>query len=134
MYNVGNEDAFPPQVFTFGFCAYLRKSIQGYNRLFQALTILIMYSCVCAKPPQSCPTLIPWTIAQQAPCPLYSSGKNPGVGCHLLLQGIFPSQGWNIGLQHCRQMLYHLSQSTDITLPKGPYSQSYGFSSSYVQM
>ena len=36
-------------------------------------------------------------------------GKNSGVGCHFLLQGIFPTQGSNSGLLHCRQMLYHLS-------------------------
>ena len=36
-------------------------------------------------------------------------GKSTGVGCHFLLQGIFPSQGSNPGLPHCRQMLYHLS-------------------------
>ena len=90
---------------------------------------------LCVVVAQLCSTLRdPWTVAHRLLCPWNSSGKNPGVGCHLLLQGIFPSQGWNIGLQHCRQMLYHLSQSTDITLPKGPYSQSYGFSSSYVQM
>ena len=38
-----------------------------------------------------------------------SPGKNPGVGCHALLQGTFPSQGSNPGLPHCRQILYHLS-------------------------
>ena len=38
-----------------------------------------------------------------------SSGKNTGVGCHALLQGIFPNQGSNPGLLHCRQILYHLS-------------------------
>ena len=38
-----------------------------------------------------------------------SPGKNPGVGCHALLQGIFPTQGVNPDLQHCRQILYHLS-------------------------
>lgn len=27
LYNVGNEDAFPPQVFTFGFCAYSRNRL-----------------------------------------------------------------------------------------------------------
>ena len=32
-----------------------------------------------------------------------------GVGCHFLLQGIFPIQGSNPGLPHCRQMLYRLS-------------------------
>ena len=31
------------------------------------------------------------------------------MGCHFLLQGIFPTQGSNSGLPHCRQMLYHLS-------------------------
>ena len=38
-----------------------------------------------------------------------SPGKNTGVGCHVLLQGIFPTQGLNPGLLHCRQILYHLS-------------------------
>ena len=38
-----------------------------------------------------------------------SLGKNTGVGCHALLQGIFPTQGWNPGLLHCRQILYCLS-------------------------
>ena len=38
-----------------------------------------------------------------------SPGKNTGVGCHALLQGIFPIQGSNPGLPHCRWILYHLS-------------------------
>ena len=38
------------------------------------------------------------------------SGKNGGVGCHALLQGIFPTQGSNPGLPHCRQILYCLSR------------------------
>ena len=42
-------------------------------------------------------------------CPWDSPGKNTGVGCHFLLQGIFPTQGSNLGLPHCRQMLYLLS-------------------------
>ena len=37
-------------------------------------------------------------------------GKNTGVGCHLLLQGIFLTQGTNLGLPHCRQILDLLSQ------------------------
>ena len=37
-----------------------------------------------------------------------SPGKNTGVGCHALLQGIFPTQGSNPGLLHCRWILYHL--------------------------
>ena len=31
------------------------------------------------------------------------------MGCHFLFQGIFPTQGLNPGLLHCRQMLYRLS-------------------------
>ena len=38
-----------------------------------------------------------------------SPGKNTGVGCHALLQGIFPTQGSNSGLLHCRWILYKLS-------------------------
>ena len=33
-----------------------------------------------------------------------------GVGSHFLLQGIFPTQGSNLRLQHCRQLLYQLTQ------------------------
>ena len=36
-------------------------------------------------------------------------GKNTGVDCHFLLQRIFPTRRLNLGLPHCRQMLYHLS-------------------------
>ena len=38
-----------------------------------------------------------------------SPGKNTGVGFHVLLQGIFPTQGSNPGLPHCRRILYCLS-------------------------
>ena len=42
--------------------------------------------------------------------PWNSSGQNTGVGSHSLLQGIFPTQGSNPGLPHCRQILYQLSR------------------------
>ena len=38
-----------------------------------------------------------------------SPGKNTGVDCHSLLQGIFLTQGSNPGLPHYRWILYHLS-------------------------
>ena len=40
---------------------------------------------------------------------LDSAGKHTGVGCHSLLQGIFPTQGLTPGLLHGRQILYCLS-------------------------
>ena len=42
-------------------------------------------------------------------CPWDSPGKNIGVGCHFLLQGIFLTQESNPGLLHCRQILYQVS-------------------------
>ena len=51
----------------------------------------------------------PWTVAYQVPHPWDFPGKSTGVGCHFLLQRIFPTQGLNPGLPHCRQMLYRLS-------------------------
>ena len=54
----------------------------------------------------------PRTAAYQAPPSMGFSGKSTGVGCHFLFQRIFPIQGSNPGLPHCRQLhcrLYHLS-------------------------
>ena len=47
----------------------------------------------------------PWTIYS----PWNSPGRNTGVGSLSLLQGIFPTQGLNPGLPHCRRILYQLS-------------------------
>ena len=41
--------------------------------------------------------------------PWNSPGQSTGVGSLSLLQGIFPTQGSNPGLPHCRQILYQLS-------------------------
>ena len=47
----------------------------------------------------------PWTVAHKAPLSMGFSGKNTGVSCHFLLQGVFPTQGsslhwflhWQVG-------------------------------------
>ena len=65
-------------------------------------------TCLAA---QSCPTLRHpmdcsppgFSVHEESP------GKNTGVGCHALLQGLFPTQGSNPGLPHCRWILYSLS-------------------------
>ena len=50
---------------------------------------------------QFCPTLWdPWTGACQAPLSMDLPGKNTGVDCHFLLQGIFLTQGSKPGLLH----------------------------------
>ena len=53
---------------------------------------------------QLCPTL-----CHPVDCPWDSPGQNTGVGSRSLLQGIFPTQGWNPALPHCGQILYQLS-------------------------
>ena len=60
-------------------------------------------SIVCCLVIKSCPTLCDLLCAWD------SRGKNTGVGCHFLLQGIFPTQGSNPGLPHFRRILYQLS-------------------------
>ena len=58
-----------------------------------------------------------------------SPGKNTRVCCHALLQGIFPTQGSNPGLPHCRQILYLLShQGSPRILEWIVYPFSRGFS------
>ena len=53
--------------------------------------------------------------------PWHSPLKNTGMDSHFLLQGIFPSQGLNLGLPHCRQILYCLSHQAS------PYYQIHVF-------
>ena len=52
----------------------------------------------------------PWTVACQVPLSWNFPGKNNGLGCHFLLQGIFPTQGSNpcpLHLLYWRRTLYH---------------------------
>ena len=68
-----------------------------------------MWACVHTKSLQLCPTPCHPMDHSLLLCPWDFSGKNTGVGCHALLQGIFLTQGLNPGLLHCRRILYHLS-------------------------
>ena len=58
-------------------------------------------------------------------CPGDSPGKNTAVGCHFLLQGIFPTQGSNLGLLHLlhrRQILREWPCAQSISTLRGWYS------------
>ena len=68
-----------------------------------ALSPLQSYPTLCHPMDSSLPG---FCVHGDSPC------KNTGVGCHALLQGIFPSQGLNprlLYLLHFRQILYPLS-------------------------
>ena len=73
---------------------------------FLLTTIYVHVLCLVA---QSCPTLCDPLACNLPGSSVHgdSPGKNTEVGCHDLLQGIFPIQGLNQGLLHCREILYH---------------------------
>ena len=54
-------------------------------------------------------------------CPWNSPGHNTGVGSLSLLQGIFPTQVSNLGLAHCRWILYQLSHIFMVIYYKNVY-------------
>ena len=74
----------------------LRSQTSGID-----LVVLIVQSCLILCNPTDCS--LPGSYVHGD-----SPGKNTGVGCHALLQGVFPTQGSNPGLPCCRQILYHL--------------------------
>ena len=71
--------------------------------------LFLICCCCCAVLSHVRLFVTPWTVHAKFICPWDFPGKNTGVGCHSLLQGIFSTQGSSPGLLHCRQMLYHLS-------------------------
>ena len=76
------------------------------NNIFDGISLM----CVCFVA-QSCPTLCDPKDCSLPDSSVHgdSPGKNSGVGCHALLQGIFPTQGSNPGPPHCRWIPYHLN-------------------------
>ena len=107
---------------------FLRTNVQVKERSFTLIVIKQTKRILCMwapKPPHRCYARIRAKSLQ--PCPTLwdprdcsppgssthrdSPGKNTGVGCRAFLQGIFPTQGSNPGLPHCRWILYQLSCS-----------------------
>ena len=78
-------------------------------------------------------SLQPHGLAHQALLSGDSPGKNAGVSCHALLQGISPTQEANPGLPHCRRILYQLSyQGSPLTPPFVNSLPSFNCSSSHI--
>ena len=70
------------------------KQCLVYDKL---LVVIIMYAQVT----ESCPTLqLHGLQPARLLCPQNFPGKNTGVGCHFLLQGIFQTQGLNLHFLH----------------------------------
>ena len=74
------------------------------------MRLMVCTSCLVT---QWCPTLWPHGLQPARLLhPWDFPGKNTRGGCHALLQGIFPIQGSNSGLPHCRQILYREAQGS----------------------
>ena len=61
-----------------------------------------------------------WTVACQLPCPWDSPDRNTVVGCHALLQRIFPTQGLK---QHLLSLLHWQAGSLPLAPPQKPLSR-----------
>ena len=87
------------------------ENLSPWNGNKLTLELKIVLCAVLCLVTQSCPSLCdPMDYSPTGSFVLgNSSGKNTDVGCHALLQGIFPTQGLNPGLLHCRWIIYHLS-------------------------
>ena len=97
-----------------------------YQLSYEGSPYICMYMCLCiyaaaAKSLQSCLTLCDPMVCSPPGSSVHvdSPGKNTGVRCHAFLQGIFPTQGSNLGLLHCRQILYQLSYQGTHPIPFG---------------
>ena len=66
--------------------------------------------CVCLLVAQLCLTVCNPTDCSSPGSSVYGIfHARTGVGCHSLLQGIFPTQASNPCVLHCWQILYNLS-------------------------
>ena len=93
---------------------YVNVQSEQTHKRTKLRTLFIGYLlCVCAVlclASQSCLTLRPRDCSSPSSSVHRDSpDKNIGVGCHALLQGIFPTQGSHPGFPHCRWILYCLS-------------------------
>ena len=63
--------------------------------VYGSFSRVVYFMCVCVRSVVSGSLRPRGLLPARHPCPWNSAGKNTGVGCHFLLQGIFPTQGLN---------------------------------------
>ena len=81
---------------------------------FLILPLLLICVCVCACVRACvcacvCRSVVSTLCKRQAPLSMRFSRQEDWMGCHSFSQGIFLTQGLNLGLPHCRRILYCLS-------------------------
>ena len=90
----------------FAFSKFLQSKLLLFDNKKKAKYINV---CVCQL--LNCVTLFetPWTIAHQPTLSIGFSKQEQWSGQPFPSPKVFPTQGLNLGLLHCRQTLYHLS-------------------------
>ena len=71
--------------------------------------LLSKFGCCCLVAKHVWLFATPWIVCSPLLCPWDFPSKNPRVSCHSLLHGIFPTQGSNQDLLHCRWILSQLN-------------------------
>ena len=94
-----------PLYLLFQFCNHsdsinkqLQKKWSTWSLLFYFALGSCMHACMLNRFSHVRLAATLWTIAAKLLCLWDSPGKNTGMGCHFLLQGIFPTQGLNLHL------------------------------------
>ena len=99
------QEIFPTQKSNWGLrhCRKIHYQLSYQESLILLISInqksvlcLVAQSCLTLCNPMDCSP--PGSFVHED-----SPGKNTGVGCHTLLQGIFRTQGSNWGLLHCQE-------------------------------
>ena len=102
---------YPTSCFFF-ICVFHRAKVFNF---YKVQFFCVIFLCLV---PQSCPTLC--NPMDCSPPGSLVHGDSPvdntGVGCHALFQGIFPTQGLNPSLPHCRRILYHVNHQGSLVL------------------
>ena len=82
----------------------LKSLLQHYSSKASSLWHSAFFTAQLSHP---CHSVLSNFLELHVLCGLWNSpGQNTGVGSFSLLQGIFPTQGSNTGLLHCRRILY----------------------------
>ena len=106
------------------------NTAKGKHRLSQTCFTTAFSMCVCLSHSVVSDSLQPYGLQPAGfLCPWNPPGKNTAVGSHSSLYGIFLAQGLNLGCQHCRCILYHLSHQGSLHLvspqPQSCYPDNY---------
>ena len=88
---------------------FLKVKAVGENRAAKATQISDLCVCVCLVASVVSESANPWTVAHQSPLLMGFSGQKYWSGLPFPPSGDLPilTQVSNLGLLHCRQILYH---------------------------